>query len=221
MIIFEDDDLIACFKPPRLPCTPAREQRQHSLKRAIEEYLGKEVHAPSRLDAAAQGLVVMSKSKRMHKHLQQAFERHQVEKYYLAEVSPAVSWHRKLIENQIGREPRHPILRAVVDSGGDPAVSHFTVLYQVPDNPLGGTSVLLAKPRTGRTHQLRVHTAHLGTPIVGDNFYGGIPDVDLHLCCLRFRFHNTLTKKPQELQLPPKFLPSWVLPQAIHSTTAA
>jgi tRNA pseudouridine32 synthase/23S rRNA pseudouridine746 synthase len=205
-IVYEDADLIAAFKPGKLPCTPSREQRHHSLKAYIEKYLGKEVHMPSRLDTSAQGLVVMSRSKRMHKHLQHAFEKHSAEKYYLLEVAPAVKWSRKMVDNLIAEDPTHPILRQVVQSGGQKAQTYFRVLRPGIDNQ---SSLLLAKPRTGRTHQLRVHTAHLGHPIVGDNFYGGIEAPDLHLLSFRLRFFNPLTDKQVEIELPQNLIPDW------------
>ncbi|NDC38736.1 MAG: RluA family pseudouridine synthase [Proteobacteria bacterium] len=215
-IVFEDDDLVAVFKPAKLPCGQSKEQRHFYLRKFVEDYLGKAVHMPSRLDTSAQGLVLFSKSKRMHAVLQHAFEKHSVEKYYLLHVSPGVSWQKKLVENRIDRDPQHPILRTVVDSGGLSAVTHFRTLATVADNPGPAGSLLLAKPQTGRTHQLRVHTSTLGHPIVGDNFYGGAVAPELRLLALRFRFHNKLAAKTVEITLPDRWLPAWVPPNVVR-----
>jgi len=220
-IVFEDDDIIAAFKPAKLPCGQSKEQRHFYLRKFVEKYLGKPVHMPSRLDTSAQGLVLFSKSKRMHSVLQQAFEKHAVEKYYLLHVSPAVSFQKKLVQNQIGKDPEHSILRRVVDSGGLSAVTHFRTLAAVSDTPGPSGSLLLAKPQTGRTHQLRVHTSSLGHPIVGDNFYGGIPAPELRLLALRFRFHNKLSGKTVEITLPERWLPSWVPPELVRREEAS
>lgn len=118
--MLEDDDIIAVFKPAKLPCGRSREQRHFYLWRFVEHHVGRPVHMPSRLDTSAQGLVLFSKSKRMHRPMQQAFEKHAVEKYYLLHVSPAVGWQGKLVDGAIGKDPKHPILRAVVQSGGCP-----------------------------------------------------------------------------------------------------
>lgn len=215
-IVYEDDDIIAVFKPAKLPCGQSKEQRHFYLRKFVEQYLGKPVHMPSRLDTSAQGLVLFSKSKRMHAVLQQAFEKHAAEKYYLLHVSPAVSFQKKLVQNQIGQDPEHPILRRVVDAGGLSAVTHFRTLASISDTPGPAGSLLLAKPQTGRTHQLRVHTSSLGHPIVGDNFYGGIPAPELRLLALRFRFHNKLSGKTVEITLPERWLPSWVPPELVR-----
>ena len=125
-------------------------------------------------------------------------------------VSPAVTWSRKLLKNRIGRDSKHPILRKVIESGGDSAVTHFRTLAESPSPSGESGSLLLAKPQTGRTHQLRVHTSSLGSPIIGDNFYGGEPAPELRLLALRFRFHNPLTSKQVEITMPKRLLPAWV-----------
>ena len=214
-IAFEDEDLIAVYKPAKLPCGQSKEQRHFYLRKFVEEYLGKPVHMPSRLDTSAQGLVLFSKSKRMHRVLQQSFEKHSIEKYYLLHVSPAVSFQKKLVQNQIGEDPEHPILRRVVESGGLAAVTQFSAVAAVSDDPGPAGTLLLAKPQTGRTHQLRVHTSTLGHPIVGDNFYGGAPATELRLLALRFRFHNKLLGKLVEITLPDRWLPAWVPPEVV------
>lgn len=211
-IVFEDREFIAINKPPGLPCNQAREQHASHLRKLVEDYLGRQAHLPSRLDTSARGLVVISTAGPTHKLLQQVFERHEAEKYYLIAVSPPVPWKAKTVHNRLDRDPRHPVLRKVVEAGGDEAITHFTVIAgtTINDTPC---SIILAKPRTGRTHQLRVQMASLGHPIVGDNFYGGLPSSELHLLSLKLRFFDKRTKAAREFKLRPEHLPSWVRPE--------
>jgi RluA family pseudouridine synthase len=168
-ILFQDDDMLVVFKPAGISCMPARDQSRYHLKAQIESYLGRVIHMPSRIDMSAQGLVVVSTSPRMHKHLQHAFQFRRIEKKYLLGVSGKPGWSEYSLDAPIGRDPEHPVLRKVDGKGALPSLTHFRVLNSRVD----GTSLLEAKPHTGRTHQIRVHAAHLRFPILGDKFYGG------------------------------------------------
>ncbi len=211
-IVFEDEDLIATYKPAKLPCGQNREQKYYYLRGYVESYLGRSVHMPSRLDTSAQGLVLFSKSKRMHKVLQQAFERHTIQKYYALDVAPAVGWKAKEVKNQIGQSPAHPVLRMIVPSGGEEASTFFQRIINQEDSTLGvQSSLLLAKPKTGRTHQLRVQCADLGSPIIGDMFYNGVEAQDLRLVSYKFVFHDPLRKIMRTIVAPTDKLPPWAL----------
>lgn len=213
-IVHEDKELIAINKPPGLSCNQAREQHSSHLRKLVEDYLGRQAHLPSRLDTSARGLVVISTAARTHKLLQQVYERHEVEKYYLLAVSPPIKWKNKLVENRLDRDPRHAVLRKVVTEGGDQASTFFK---KVADADIAGNpcSIVLAKPRTGRTHQLRVQMSTLGHPIVGDKFYNGIPSSELHLLSVRIRFFDRTRKEFREFALRPQDLPGWAKPEWI------
>jgi len=213
-VVFEDEDLLAVAKPAGLTAMPARDQRFHNLKALMEARTGAPIHMPSRLDTSTAGLVVVSKTPRMHPRLQHIFERRRVEKVYLAEVSGEVDFTSTTVENEIGRDPTHQVLRRVVSTGGKRAVTHFEKLRtRSVAAPEGGAiaTTLKALPVTGRTHQIRVHTAHLGAPIIGDNFYGGLPAPELHLVCWRLAFPHPMTGAAVRLTVPEHHTPTWAL----------
>ncbi|MBX7138899.1 MAG: RluA family pseudouridine synthase [Oligoflexia bacterium] len=205
-IVFEDEDLIVVYKQARLPTMPGRDQTRISLKAMLEDHLGSRVHMPSRIDMSTEGLVAVSKTEKMHHRLQSVFEHRQAEKIYLLEVSGSVPWDEQLVDAPIDKDRRHPVLRTVVSSGGRAAQTLFKVRER------GGRSLLEARPRTGRTHQIRVHAQHLGLPIVGDKFYGGAEAPELHLLSFRLGFIHPLSRAKMELAVPDKLLPAWTLP---------
>ena len=211
-IIEQDREFIAINKPPGLSCNQAREQHTSHLRKLVEDYTGRQAHLPSRLDTSARGLVVISTAARTHKLLQQVYERHEVEKFYLLAVSPAVNWKNKLVENRLDRDPRHPVLRRVVTEGGDSAVTQFSC---IGNRDVAGVpaSIILARPRTGRTHQLRVQMSALGAPIIGDKFYAGAPAPELHLVAIKIRFFDRGQKAFREFKLRPQDLPAWAEPE--------
>lgn len=209
-VIYEDDDLLGVVKPAGLTAMPARDQKYRNLKSFIEMRTGAPIHMPSRLDTSTSGVVVVSKTPRMHGRLQHIFERRRVEKLYLAEVTGAADFTARTVDNAIDRDPAHQVLRRVVSAGGKRAVTSFRVLeHRLSTEGSRPTTVLAAYPLTGRTHQIRVHTAHLGVPIVGDNFYGGELAPTLHLLCYRLSFPHPISGAPLRLEVPAPRLPPW------------
>jgi len=223
-IIYEDDELIAVFKPAKLPCLPTREQKHFNLRSKLLEYLNTRnssgtLHLPSRLDTSASGLVIASKSARMHKELQRLFEKRQIIKSYLLETPGRVDWDETQVNLPIGKDSRHPVLRKVVQDGGKDAVTTFHFLYGSEFNPQDGpaieTSILCAKPLTGRTHQIRVHALTLEGPIIGDNFYGGLPAGNLHLLSYQLQFKHPFTHKTMDIRVPDGLFPPWLDPSRL------
>ncbi len=211
-IVHQDDDIICAFKPAKLPSLPAREQKRYCLKVYLEDHLGHSVHMPSRLDMSTSGLLVLSHSARAHNKLQRAFETRRVQKYYLLETASAVEFNEKTIDSAIGKDPDHPILRKIVSTQGKPALTHFRVLSRGTFHGTEGdcpSTILLAQPRTGRTHQIRVHALYNGFPIIGDTFYGGQPDSELHLVSARIVLEHPITRKAIDITLPQEFIPRW------------
>lgn len=203
-IVYEDEFLLALWKPPGIPCTPTREQQHFNLKALAEEFWGIALHLPSRLDTSAQGIVLISKSSRTHRALQHAFEYRAIRKEYLLEVSGRVQPDSFVVLGNIGRDPHHAILRRMVSQGGRDSESKFQVVERRSNSTL-----LRAYPRTGRTHQLRVHCAHVGYPIHGDNFYGGSESTTLHLLAYRFTFTHPISQAPLDITVPDHLLPAW------------
>ncbi|MEJ2582075.1 MAG: RluA family pseudouridine synthase, partial [Acidobacteriota bacterium] len=120
-----------------------------------------------RLDKDTTGTMVVAKSDRAHLALSIAFRRHEVHKTYLAVCYGIPHRNDGVIDAPIDRNPRHRKEMAVV-ADGRPA----RTLYRL-EEAFEGTSLLRCKPVTGRTHQIRVHLAHIGHAIVGDPLYAG------------------------------------------------
>jgi len=207
-ILHRDDDIAVIYKPDKLPSMPAKEQRYFSVKRSVELLTGCKVHMPSRLDVSTEGLLVLSLSTRAHGPLQRAFEERAVEKRYAFATHSIPSWREHTETGNIGRDALHPVLRRVVTGGGLKANTHFSIA-RLPSEHTPDITIIEAQPTTGRTHQIRVHAAHLNVPIVGDNFYGGRPASRLHLLSRQVSFKHPLSGTALSFSLPESFLPTW------------
>lgn len=213
LIVYEDEDLIVLYKPAKLPSVAGREQKHFNLKNYVETYLGRAVHCPSRLDMSTEGLVIMSKSARTNAALQRAFEKKTIQKYYLLEVVGDFPQGDLRVENQIGRDMRHPVLRKVVESGGKTAETIFTPvghsLFKDRAAAEHKTTLVQARPLTGRTHQIRVHASHVGFPIIGDDFYGGAAASGLRLQSRKIVLTHPWLGKKLEITAPTSLSPAW------------
>ena len=215
-IVFEDEFLLVVFKPARLPTMPAKEQHLYSLRLYIDTYIGKEAHCPSRLDMSTQGLVVISKEKSFHKQLQQLFEQKKIQKHYLFLTHTQGAdnaWQKKIVDAPIGKTPVHPVLRVIDGRDAKPAQTIITRGNENSFLDLNGVQhhggYFFAEPLTGRTHQIRIHAASLGLPIVGDRFYGQIPHAPLGLLSWKVAFVHPETKAAISIELPPRLIPKW------------
>jgi 23S rRNA pseudouridine1911/1915/1917 synthase len=210
-IVYEDQDLVVVDKPPGLVVHPAAGHRRGTLLNALlarypdlpldqEERPGI-VH---RLDKDTSGLIVVARSREAREHLQAQFKAREVLKVYLALVDGVVEPTKGVIEASIGRDSRDRKRMAVVQSGGRKAVTEFRVLER-----LGEYTLLDTRPRTGRTHQVRVHLAFLGHRVVGDSVYGrrkqhlGLERQFLHAHRLAFRHPSSGRKVDLVSELPP------------------
>jgi 23S rRNA pseudouridine1911/1915/1917 synthase len=175
-IVFENNDLLVVNKPAGMVVHPSPGHNHGTLVHAalghvpeLEGIGGEQrpgiVH---RLDKETSGLIVIAKNERAHRWLQDQFKSRQVEKIYLALVDGKPPTPSGRIEAPIGRNTTHRKLMAVVPPGkGRVAISEYHTLETFPQHTL-----LEVHPLTGRTHQIRVHLAFLGCPIVGDTVYG-------------------------------------------------
>ena len=170
-IVYEDDAIIVVNKPAGMLSVPGKNdldsvyQRLHTLfPKATGPML---VH---RLDMATSGLLIAAKTKETHQFLQGQFERQTVEKRYIALLDGTIAKNEGLISLPLCLDPTDRPRQIVSVEFGKPAVTEFKVLDRLDDKTL-----VAFFPRTGRTHQLRVHAAHaegLNCPILGDELYG-------------------------------------------------
>jgi 23S rRNA pseudouridine1911/1915/1917 synthase len=210
-IVYEDEDLVVVDKPPGLVVHPAAGHRRGTLLNALlarypdlpldqEERPGI-VH---RLDKDTSGLIVVARRREAREDLRAQFKAREVLKVYLALVDGVVEPTKGVIEASIGRDSRDRKRMAIVQSGGRKAVTEFRVLER-----LGEYTLLDTRPRTGRTHQVRVHLSFLGHPVVGDSVYGrrkqhlGLERQFLHAHRLAFRHPSSGRKVDLVSELPP------------------
>lgn len=176
-IVYEDKDLVVANKPAGMIVHAAPGHERDSLADILARTRPqmKAVGSPERpgvvhrLDIDTSGVMVFAKSQRAYLALRRAFESHSgVVKTYLAVLHGTPRGGKSgRLETLIGRKPWDPKRMAVDVPDGKRAVSRWEVLFRK-----GGVSLVEFKIETGRTHQIRVHSAHLGAPIVGDGLYG-------------------------------------------------
>jgi 23S rRNA pseudouridine1911/1915/1917 synthase len=166
-IIAEESDLVAINKPAGLLSEPTRFSPAASLLSLARERFG-ELVLFHRLDRDTSGVVLLTRPGPINKYLAEAFQSRAVEKQYLAVVAaPNGLQSEGVIDVPLGAHPTRRDRRAVVAKGGQRAVTRYAI-----EQERGGRQLVRLWPETGRTHQLRLHLAHLGAPILGDRLYG-------------------------------------------------
>lgn len=169
-ILYEDAAILAIDKPAGLPMHPSATYHKNTLSWLLKQRYGEDgpriVH---RIDRETSGVVLCARTREAERALKGDFERHRVEKGYLAIVRGRVAKARQSVDVPMGpvREGLHVLMETREGEDGSEAVSEIRVLEHAP-----GHTLVEASPRSGRQHQLRVHLRHLGHPIVGDKLYG-------------------------------------------------
>ena len=213
-IIYEDNDIIVVNKPKGLVVHPANGNPDGTLVNAIMAIckeslsgIGGELRPGivHRLDKDTSGLLIVAKNDRAHINMSEQIKNHEVRKIYIALVRGVVQEDEATIDMPIGRSTKDRKKMAVVKDGKN-AVTHFKVLKRYPKYTL-----LEIKIDTGRTHQIRVHMAEIGHPVVGDMIYSngkndfGVEGQMLHAKSLDFKHPITGEKMHLEADLPEYF----------------
>ncbi len=213
-ILHEDEALIVVNKPAPLPMHVGGRFYRNTLQHILNAvYHPQKPHPAHRLDANTTGLVLVTRTRHFASRLQPHFARGRVKKFYLVRVQGHPSEETFDCDAPISQESGPLGSREVDAEAGLPSITEFRVRRRCPD----GTTLLEARPLTGRTNQIRVHLWHLGFPVCGDAVYlaGGklgekqtlaVDDPPLCLHAWQIEFPHPLTQEPMQFTAPP---PSW------------
>lgn len=192
-IVYEDEDLIVIDKPAGMVTHPAHGATSGTLVNALLAHVGDELPGEAlraglvhRLDRDTSGLLVVAKNDAALSSLGIAMKARQIKREYLGLVHGVPEHTRGTIEGPIGRDPRNR-LKFAITGEGKPAITHYEVRETFPKH-----AELIFRLETGRTHQIRVHLAAIGHPILNDPVYGtpepryGLPGQALHAWRLSF-----------------------------------
>ena len=192
-ILYEDDHILAVDKPAGMLIHPSRSTMTGTLANRVLGYYQKTgqncaFHPITRLDRDTFGVVLLAKNAHIHSKFTRMQERGELQKTYEALVVGCPQAEEGVIDAPIARKPLPSLLR-YVDETGNPSVTKYTVLKK------DRISHLSLQPVTGRTHQLRVHCAYMGFPILADPQYGEkIPGQTQHLCAKSITFPHPVTE---------------------------
>eukprot|EP00210_Caulerpa_lentillifera_P009250 g8817.t1 len=205
-VLYEDDQIIAVMKLPFMITAPKHRFEGGTLFNRVFRYLDREPYGLHRLDMNTSGVVLFAKDSKSAAQVNEQFKEKTVEKEYLA-IGVGISSETEFeVETLIDIDPDHDTARRVSTTDGKWSVTSFTVLDSNTEIDLmnertsdgwnstrhlqKGASLLLCKPKTGRTHQIRLHAMHKGHSLIGDDLYGILgPWIDrqaLHAFSIRF-----------------------------------
>lgn len=167
-VIYEDEDYLAINKPSGLLSNPGIAAHTYDCALTRLQQANDHVFLVHRLDCDTSGIMFFAKHKKAEGALKKMLQYREVQKTYMALAWGVPEAKRGIIDQPLAANPDDRPLQQV-SAAGKEAITAYTVLESNPDQ---NCSLLRLEPKTGRTHQLRVHMQHLGHPILGDTFYG-------------------------------------------------
>lgn len=190
-IVYEDDSLLVCDKPRNMPTHPSKGNNLPTLANAVMGYFGGDFvfRAINRLDRDTSGLVIIAKNQISAGKLSESMKRGEFRKYYECVVEGCPTPSEGIIDAPIMRECEGSIKR-ITSPDGKRAKTEYKVVSSD-----GRSSVCRVRLYTGRTHQIRVHMAHIGHPLLGDFLYGNEESGDFHLRCVEINFPHPETNE--------------------------
>lgn len=170
--VYEDVDLLIINKQPGIVVHPTKGHPTGTMANAIVNYMQEKkqsfkIRFVNRLDRDTSGLVIIAKNPFAQQELSKQMQKNNVQKIYLAVVKGIIEEEKGTINEPIGRPDLDDIRRRVYD-GGQESITHYEVIKRLKND----ATVVRVKLETGRTHQIRVHMAHIGYPLIGDELYG-------------------------------------------------
>ena len=189
-VVYEDEHVIAVNKPKNMPVHPSRGNHLPTVANAVRHYVGHPFvfRAINRLDRDTSGIVLIAKDRLSGAKLYQAMKDRKFGKTYLAHVEGVPSKNHGFINAPIAREAEGEMKRVVREDGKEALTE-----YEVRSVNHDGTSILKVTLHTGRTHQIRVHMAHIGHPLVNDFLYGTRSEDTYSLHCNSLSFPHPFT----------------------------
>jgi 23S rRNA pseudouridine955/2504/2580 synthase/23S rRNA pseudouridine1911/1915/1917 synthase len=189
-ILFQNEQFVAVNKPSGLLSIPDRFGKDSSVKSILQEQFGK-IFTVHRIDKDTSGLIIFAKDEETHKDLSQKFEGRDVEKYYVGLVNGTMMNREGTIDVPIMEKPGKTTLM-MTHKKGKPSITNYNVVEE-----FGLFSWVQFQILTGRTHQIRVHSKHLGNPIVCDELYGDSQPILLSSIKRKFKLSkNELEERP-------------------------
>ena len=199
-VIFEDEHILVVFKPAGIATHPNDSDQTGTLMNYVMAYVknngGEYAEHIHRLDQGTAGVILIAKHPIAKTLFDRMIERNEIVRKYQAETDGLMKRPKGTINLPIGKD-RHQPAKRIVSISGQSAVTHFRVIERKTD-----TTLVEAELETGRTHQIRVHLAHLGHPVVGDVLYDGSRTKDgyFRLTATALSFTHPLTGEQLDIE---------------------
>lgn len=199
-VLFEDEHILGVWKPAGMATHPTKETENNTLMNVVFTYIdqngGSYAEHIHRLDKGTAGVLLVAKHPIAKAMFDRMIEQNELTRVYEAELDGNLRRPRGTINRPIGKDRHHPSRRRVSPTGQQ-AVTHFKVLERKDQ-----TTIVEARLETGRTHQIRVHFAHLGYPVTGDTVYEGSETEDgaFRLTATELTFTHPFTKQKITIQ---------------------